>query len=428
MTTTRQPTALDAPHRRTRVMQARPRADAASVWGRCLDTWALVLAAEGKTESTIAGYLKHIGWLAGDLGARCPDPWELHPDDLATWLDAQGWSAATRQRVLVSCRAFYTWAVLAGLCRRSPLSGIPVRPPRVRGPRQLMVPDAWAEPLRGFLVSLRAKGQTELTVDHRRAQVARFAQVHADPWAVTLADLTRWLSRTDWSPGYKRAVRAALRSFYRWAELDGRMNQNPARDLDPVRRPRALPRPAPDDAVAAGLDRADDRTRLALQLGLYAGLRRFEIAKLHSQDIGDTELRVAGKGGHERLVPLHPELATILRAELRRRREGTSTGTGWGKSIPPENGWLFPSDDPDRPMTARHLGKLVTRALPPGWTTHTLRHRFATQAYRVDRDLRAVQELLGHSSPVTTAVYAAVPDDALSAAVAGIALPAYRPT
>ncbi len=396
----------------------------AAPWSTAVSAWTATMTAQGKSPNTIEGYAKHVGWLAGDLATTHPDPWELPPGALSTWLDDQGWSAVTRQRVLTSLRSFYTWAVLAGLCRRSPLSGVAMAPPKVRGPQQLAVPGPWVEPIATFQAWLRSKGQSADTVDHRRAQVSRFAQVHADPWAVTLADLARWLSRPDWSPEYKRAVRAALRAFYRWAELNGRTPNNPTRDLDPIRRRRSLPRPAPDDVVILGLDRADDRVRLAIEIAIYAGLRRFEIAKLHTQDIGDADLVIVGKGGHERRVPLHPELAVILRAELRRRREALDTGTGWGQHIPAEHGWLFPSDDPDSHLTARHLGKLISRVLPTGWTAHTLRHRFATQAYRADRDLRAVQELLGHSKPETTAIYAGVPDGALATAVAGVGLTA----
>jgi site-specific recombinase XerD len=394
--------------------------DRRSPWSTTVGDWQSFLDETGKAATTVEGYAKHVGWLAGDLAAEYPDPWNLTPDAFANWLDAQEWSATTRQRVLVSLRSFYTWGVTTGECRRSPLSGVSVAPTKTRGPEVLKLPPAWIEPMAGFQTWLRAKGQSPGTVEHRRSQVSRFAHSHSDPWAVTLDDLTRWLSRVDWAPGYKRAVRAALRSFYRWAEIYKRIAESPARDLDPVRRARALPRPATDDAVMAGLDAADDRTRLAIEIAIYAGMRRFEIAKVHSQDIGDDSLRVLGKSGHERFIPLHPELASMLRAEIRRRREGRDLASGWGPHIPPENGWLFPSDDSDRPMTAQHLGKLITRAMPDGWTAHTLRHRFATQAYRVDRDLRAVQELLGHASPTTTAVYAAVPDGALTAAVMGV--------
>lgn len=63
----------------------------------------------------------------------------------------------------------------------------------------------------------------------------------------------------------------------------------------------------------------------------------------------------------------------------------------------------------------------IEAALGDGWTTHSLRHRFATQAYRATRDIRAVQQLLGHSSPTTTARYVLVDEDSLAAAVLAVA-------
>ena len=72
-------------------------------------------------------------------------------------------------------------------------------------------------------------------------------------------------------------------------------------------------------------------------------------------------------------------------------------------------------------MTPAHIGKLVSAALPDGWTCHKLRHRCATVAYHATRDLRAVQELLGHAKPETTARYTQVPADAMRACVAATA-------
>ena len=85
-------------------------------------------------------------------------------------------------------------------------------------------------------------------------------------------------------------------------------------------------------------------------------------------------------------------------------------------------GYLFPSTQHPGPITAVRMGEIVGGCLPPGWTCHTLRHRFATAAYAVERDLRAVQDLLGHAKPETTAIYAAVPEGALRSAVTGIAV------
>ena len=72
-------------------------------------------------------------------------------------------------------------------------------------------------------------------------------------------------------------------------------------------------------------------------------------------------------------------------------------------------------------LTPGHVGKLIGRALPDGVTAHMLRHRCATAAYAGTRDLRAVQELLGHARPETTAAYVATPGEAIRAAVAAAA-------
>ena len=58
-------------------------------------------------------------------------------------------------------------------------------------------------------------------------------------------------------------------------------------------------------------------------------------------------------------------------------------------------------------MTADHVGRTLSRLLGPGWTAHTLRHRYASDVYGAAHDLRGVQTLLGHSSPVTTQIYTA---------------------
>lgn len=84
--------------------------------------------------------------------------------------------------------------------------------------------------------------------------------------------------------------------------------------------------------------------------------------------------------------------------------------------------YVFHNPTTARPITPQHLGKLVAAALPGHLTAHTLRHRFATTAYAAERDLRAVQELLGHVSPVTTAIYTKVADESMRRAAAATRL------
>lgn len=249
----------------------------------------------------------------------------------------------------------------------------------------------------------------------------RLSELYADPWQVTTDDLALWLARPDLSPEYRRQMRSAALVFYRWAVLVERTDRNPAESLDRVRLPRVLPRPISSDALSQGLGEADDRQRLILMLGAVAGLRRAEIAGVHMRDVLGDHLRVRGKGGNDRLVPLHPQLASELRSERVRRIEGRPA-SGWTGPYVHHDGYLFPSALRPEPLKPATIGHIAQECLPKGWTLHTLRHRFATHAYAAQRDLRAVQELLGHTKPETTARYAAVPDDARVSAVMGAGL------
>ena len=73
-------------------------------------------------------------------------------------------------------------------------------------------------------------------------------------------------------------------------------------------------------------------------------------------------------------------------------------GTGWTFQGQMRDGRAIHGDRSAGHLSAGRVGELVSELLPDGWTTHTLRHRFASAAYRADRDIRAVQELLGHVS------------------------------
>jgi integrase len=163
-------------------------------------------------------------------------------------------------------------------------------------------------------------------------------------------------------------------------------------------------------AWRAALAAADLRVQIMLRLAGEAGLRRGEVSRVHTRDLlegsGGAQLVVHGKGGKERVVPISDSLAEALRSEgSRLKRDQDQKG-----------GWLFPNGTGGH-LTAYHVGQLVVRVLPDGWTMHTLRHRFASRAYRGTRNLRAVQVLLGHESIATTERYTAVDDDEIRAAM-----------
>lgn len=266
--------------------------------------------------------------------------------------------------------------------------------------------DEWAAAIAEWLTWLAAGGRPHTTLGLRAYHLRRAArELRVHPWTVTTDMLAAALARPGWAPEYRRSIRASLVSFYSWAQDSGRCPNNPARLLPTVPVPPAAPRPAPEAVLRQALERADPRTLLMIALGAFAGLRRGEIAGVHSDDLQQARdgwvLWVRGKGGRARQVPLPEALAGQIR-----------------RAVPAGGGYLFPGQI-DGHLSPAHVGKLISRALPDPWTAHTLRHRFATAAYRADRDLIAVQQLLGHASVATTQRYTALPDDALRRAVLG---------
>lgn len=276
------------------------------------------------------------------------------------------------------------------------------------------------EVLHEYETYCRAAGMQAGTIRLRLHFLGRAAQTCDLPTATT-QDLLRFLSEHDWKPETRKSARNALRSFYGWLFDYGFRSDNPAAKLPAVRVPAGVPRPAPTDVLSRALSVATDRDKIILGLAAFAGLRRAEIASLPWTAVTWSGLHVIGKGGRARTVPLLPALQTLLDEERELRNRG-ELGSGWRYEIDPGSRYLLPSYKHEGGhMHPDTVGEVLSSALGPGWTGHTLRHRFATLAYSVDRDLLTVQQLLGHSKPETTARYTATPQGAALAAVAGVA-------
>jgi integrase len=246
------------------------------------------------------------------------------------------------------------------------------------------------------------------TIKIRRSHIETLMGHFPDLTTVTEDDLIAHLSKASWLPQTRKSHRSSVRSFYGWAYRYGYITPDPSLNLRPVRTPVTRPRPAPETNVKRAIMQANPTELVLVLLAGYAGLRRQEIAELRQADVTDC-LHVTGKGGRQRRIPIHPVLAEPLRAQMARHRHSQ---------------WVFPSrlqPELDRPVSGDWVSKTLKRLLGGELTAHTLRHRFATKAYQGSKDIRAVQELLGHSSPATTAVYTLIEDDALAAAVASVA-------
>lgn len=270
--------------------------------------------------------------------------------------------------------------------------------------------NTWTDTTLSFTAHLRAAGRSAQTVQLRRAHLSQLAaNIGTDsPWQVTGPQLIAWVSARPWSQETRRSWRSTLTTFYDWGIRQGHTKTSPAEHLPVVRRSRPRPRPATDRAVEGAMFGADARERLALRLGSEAGLRRGEIVQVHSRDLIEDlvgwSLVIHGKGGRERVVPIPDSLASAVQLACRKS----------------PNGYAFPGQI-DGHLSAQRMGDLLAARLRDR-SAHTLRHRFAQHAYEVDRDLAAVQDLLGHASPETTRHYVAPAMDHLRRTVEGVAL------
>ena len=205
---------------------------------------------------------------------------------------------------------------------------------------------------------------------------------------------------------------ACLRTFFKFLVRDGRLKTNPADLVSSPRLSKTLPSYLPEDEAAAvvempqGGSLRDLRDRAILEVLYASGLRVRELVGLNDENIDMAQqlVRVFGKGRKQRVVPFGDFAARALTAYLAERvRLGLAQAEDNGQTP------VFVSIRGHR-LSARDVQRLVEKTrlrLPSGrrLTAHTLRHTFATHLLERGADLRAIQELLGHSSLATTQKY-----------------------
>lgn len=265
---------------------------------------------------------------------------------------------------------------------------------------------ASAQLVQAFLVWMASAGSGRDTLRVRGRHLRDLAGVHEDLLAVTAGDLAAWLASHSWGHSARQQARATVRMFYGWLVDEDVLRSSPAARLPKVRHPRPISRPAPLHVIAAALLKARPREQRMILVARYGGLRRAEVAAVHTDHLTDTgdghrAVVVRGKGDHERMVPLHPAVA---------------------QAVEDCRGWLFPSvRHPSGHLDPDTVGRLVSDLLGPGWAMHSLRHRAAHDWQAVSGDLVAIQELLGHASLATTRRYLPARQDVMLAAVLGVA-------
>lgn len=208
----------------------------------------------------------------------------------------------------------------------------------------------------------------------------------------TRDDLQQWWeSRADRAPGTRAVDLAHLRAFYKWAIVRDHRPDDPSVLLEAPRPDNALHRKVPNDEIARLLGELEPDLERAVMLGAFAGLRVSESAALDWSDVDtadDVLLVRRSKGGKSRVVEVSPDLIR----QLGRDGAAGNVVTAGGK-----------------PYTADRLQRRLNRAMRAAgceFTSHDLRHRWGITAYRVNSDLLAVAEMMGHASVNTTKIYA----------------------
>lgn len=205
-------------------------------------------------------------------------------------------------------------------------------------------------------------------------------------------------------------ILSAVRAFYRYLLREGIVRCNPAAGLAAPRPARRLPRTlSPEQAARLVEIEASDvlaqRDRAMFELLYSSGLRLSELVALDLADLDLAEgtVRVAGKGGRERLLPVGRQACAALRAWLAARATlvpDTASANTQALFVGRAGRRLTP-----RAVQARLALWARRQGLDVPVHPHLLRHSFASHLLESSGDLRAVQELLGHASLTTTQVY-----------------------
>lgn len=279
-----------------------------------------------------------------------------------------------------------------------------------------------AESYRAFLQWLGVERRlSPRTLDAYGKDIATFLKfiTHHGGGPPTLVDLATlkaldfraWLARRQ-SDGLSRSSTArslsAVRTYFGWLARTGRAENAAIGTVRTPKVPRTVPKPLTEADARTVLDTVetfarDDwiglRDRAVVMLLYGAGLRIGEAMALNVKDLPDDgALRVMGKGGKERMVPLLPQVTEAIEAYL------AACPFECGPDSPLFRGAKGGRLNPDAIRRAMRAVRTAL-ALPETASPHALRHSFATHLLGAGGDLRAIQELLGHASLSTTQRY-----------------------
>jgi integrase/recombinase XerD len=261
---------------------------------------------------------------------------------------------------------------------------------------------AYRRDLARYEAFLRERGRTDVRSIDERTVTAFVASLSAS----TYGDGTPYRATS--------VVRSlsSVRAFHRFLLREGVVTRDPTAGVIRPKLPRSLPRPLSVDDVGRLLAHPDRsvagvRDRAVLETLYGAGLRVSELVGLDVDDVDLEEgsVRVLGKGGKERDVPIGRFAREAIAAYLIRVRPGLATRRSRGALfLNRRDGGRLTRQGVSAIVEAHAAGAGIAKNVSP----HTLRHSFATHLLEGGADVRVVQELLGHASVATTQVYTLV--------------------
>ena len=300
---------------------------------------------------------------------------------------------------------------------------------------------AWREAIELLAADLGRRSAAARTRRSYATDLEQFAAWAAaeglEPAAVGPRQVRRYiadLSRSGAAPATTARKLAAMRALFKSQREHGRISENPAELVATPRRPSRLPRVLSAREAGGLLDSIpasgplELRDRAIFEVAYGCGLRAEELVSLRVSDVDhDAEqLRVEGKGSKTRFVPAGEPALAAVRAYLERARPALEAPPPGNGQVPGgEQEPLFLSKSGRALGTSdvrRRLRRWVARAPQTGeqgaLSPHALRHSFATHLLDGGADLRAIQELLGHTSISSTQIYTRVESARLRSAYA----------
>jgi len=245
-------------------------------------------------------------------------------------------------------------------------------------------------------------------------------QEGVDPLSVKLEDLEHFaamLSDHGISAKSQARILSGVRSFYRYLVLDGYLDVDPTELLESPHLPQHLPEYLSTeevDALENSIDLTSNeghRNRAIIEVFFSCGLRVSELTNLKLSDLFLTQgfIRVNGKGGKQRLVPISERAIHELELWFDDRRQMNIK--------PGEEDYVF-LNRRGHHLTRTMILIMVKRqaeaaGIKKTISPHTLRHSFATALLKGGADLRIIQELLGHADLGTTEIYTHMDDESL---------------